>query len=441
MATRTRNLIEQFTDGLLDDVIHDIARGVIDTARLAHLGLFFEGDALALRTDDFAEEAFVHTAEDFDGDEIEEVGRFVVAEIADETREPFVADDQRLAEVLLEEVAVEEWHVRRRTAVERTKVPDDEAPEGILGGSYAFRAIADGRRFIAQFEGALARTSAFLAAIVPPPRLDNALELRTGVDVAVLADAEKENAIEDVLDGFVELVVFEKFVPVVAADEVGGEFPSCFVEEFEKVGVERAGTVRLDKPLLPGLALAGGFALGKRFEKLIYAAAANLFAGKEVPDLLRDKRELFVVPRFPLAHLRLVEMWLAANDVDVESLEVGQDGDRQVFVPRIAFGLEGVAGVKFLGWFLGLAHEAITAVGAEEVISAFLPSLNLRTALDLDLAFRLDQLVAIFQVPAERAKKRVEEIVTKLGLDIAAALEFGYAALEVAHETIQLLLE
>jgi len=41
--------------------------------------------------------------------------------------------------------------------------------------------------------------------------------------------------------------------------------------------------------------------------------------------------------------VRLVEMRLAADDVDFELLEIGENGQRHAFVPSVALGLEGVA--------------------------------------------------------------------------------------------------
>ena len=40
----------------------------------ADFGFVFDGDAAALGADDFAEEAIIDGAEDFDGDDVEEVG-------------------------------------------------------------------------------------------------------------------------------------------------------------------------------------------------------------------------------------------------------------------------------------------------------------------------------------------------------------------------------
>ena len=124
-----RGARDEFPHRLLDDVVHDVARGVIDTAGLPHLGLYVDSDALAVRTDDLAEEALIDAAEYLDGNVVEEIGRLVIAQFTDEAGEPFVADDEGLAEVGLEEVAVEERDGGGRAAVERAKVADDGIPQ------------------------------------------------------------------------------------------------------------------------------------------------------------------------------------------------------------------------------------------------------------------------------------------------------------------------
>ena len=76
-------------------------------------------------------------------------------------------------------------------------------------------------------------TVGFIAGVLAP-RFDNALERGAGVNVAVFADAEKEDAVNDALAGFGELVVREQFVVAVVFPEVGGEVPAGRVEKFQK---------------------------------------------------------------------------------------------------------------------------------------------------------------------------------------------------------------
>ena len=126
-----------------------------------------------------------------------------------------------------------------------------------------------------------------------------------GVNVAVFADAEKQDAVNDALDGFGELVAVEQFVVVVVFVDVRSEVAPGLVEKFQKVGVERAGAVGLDEPLLAGLARAGGF-LGQCLQHLVNAAGGNLVAGEQIPKLAGNERVLAEVPAFPFADVRLV---------------------------------------------------------------------------------------------------------------------------------------
>ena len=86
------DVVECATEGLLDDVIDDVIddvpRGVIDAAGFADFGLFLDGDAAPVGADDFSQESLIDAAEDFDGDVVEEVGGFVVAQLGDELGEP-----------------------------------------------------------------------------------------------------------------------------------------------------------------------------------------------------------------------------------------------------------------------------------------------------------------------------------------------------------------
>ena len=118
--------------------------------------------------------------------------------------------------MFLEEVAVEPGDVRSGAVVEGAEVGDDVAPEG--------------------------------GVLAVAPDLEDVGEGTAGVDVAVFADAEEEQAVEDALDGFVEAGAFEEVGAVVVADEVGGEAAAGFVEEVEEIGVDGAGAVGLEEP-------------------------------------------------------------------------------------------------------------------------------------------------------------------------------------------------
>ena len=59
-----RLLLQQFADGVLDDVIDDVRGRVINAARFFDLGFVFDLRLMAFgEADDFAEELFVNLAE------------------------------------------------------------------------------------------------------------------------------------------------------------------------------------------------------------------------------------------------------------------------------------------------------------------------------------------------------------------------------------------
>ena len=88
---------QQRADGVLDDVVDDIARRVIDAAGFAHFGFFFDRDdwssiAIAAHFDDLAEEALVDLAEDVGADDRELVAAFGRIEIVDDAAQDAVDD-------------------------------------------------------------------------------------------------------------------------------------------------------------------------------------------------------------------------------------------------------------------------------------------------------------------------------------------------------------
>jgi hypothetical protein len=150
---------------------------------------------------------------------------------------------------------------------------------------------------------------------------------------------------------------------------------------------------------------------------------------------------LLEVPAFPFADLRFIQARLAANDEDLQFLEVGEYGEGQVLVLGVAFALKGVTRMEFFGGFLGFANKTFAALGAEKIIGAFLASLNLSSAFDLDFPFRLNQPGPIFHVPAQRAEEGIEKIFAEFGFDVVRAFEFGQVPLEAGDETVQFLFE
>ena len=95
------------------------------------------------------------------------------------------------------------------------------------------------------------------------------------------------------------------------------------------------------------------------------ATGGDLFAGQQVPDFLRDEWVLLEMEGAPFTGLWFVQMRFAANDVDFQFLEIREDGEREIFVPRITFGLEGISRVKFFGGLLRFTDKPVAPVGTE----------------------------------------------------------------------------
>jgi hypothetical protein len=158
---------------------------------------------------------------------VEEILRVLVAGLGEETHEPVIAHHKFLTEVGLEEVAVEERDVRRRAAVQRAEVPDERVPKRALGGAQAAAAVVGGR-LLAEFERLRVCAAGGVGGVVIAPVSEDALQRAAGVNVAILANAEKQEAVKNALDGFVQLGAFEEVRAVVVLEEVGGEFAAGF---------------------------------------------------------------------------------------------------------------------------------------------------------------------------------------------------------------------
>ena len=204
--------LDETTDGLLDDVIGDVARGVIDAAGFPHLGLLLDGGAAALRAEDFPDEALVGVAQDLDLDVGEVVAGVVVDEVEEEVGQPLVADGEFLGEVGLEKLAVEEGLVAGRALVEGADVVGEFAIEAAfvagLGRATVGRWIflegtAEAKMGLAAGLAQLRFGGFRLLAI---PAVEQSLEHRAGINAAVLADAEEDEAVNDALGGLVEPV-------------------------------------------------------------------------------------------------------------------------------------------------------------------------------------------------------------------------------------------
>ena len=145
------------------------------------------------------------------------------------------------------------------------------------------------------------------------------------VNVAILADAQKKNAVEDALDGFVELVTFQQIGPIVVADKIETEFAAGFVQEIQKLHINRTGAVGFEsaKAGAPCLWLEGPLEDSSTCSMLPAAILSR--ASKFQISCGAEQGKLAQAPGFPKAGLQFVpRMRFAAYDVDFEFVEISQ---------------------------------------------------------------------------------------------------------------------
>lgn len=188
----------------------------------------------------------------------------------------------------LEELAVEEGLVAGRALVEGADVVGELAVEAALGAGPG--GVAGGRWLLLQRAAeAQVRLLAGLAelglggvGLLAIPAVEERLEQGAGVDAAILADAEEDEAVDDALGCLVEAVALEEVGPVVVLEQVGAELLADVVEEVEEIGVESPGAVGLDEVALP--ALEPERALGQGVDQAVDAAGPDALVAEEIPE-------------------------------------------------------------------------------------------------------------------------------------------------------------
>src|SRR5674476_277077 len=117
----------------------------------------------------------------------------------------------------LEKIAVEIGNVRRRAAIQCAEVPDNGTPKRIFWRANSARTKVSGW-FFAKLQRFLMRATAFFLVKISPPCFDDGNKEDSRINVAVFADAEKQDAVEDVLDSFVEFYAFEQVLAIVVLE-------------------------------------------------------------------------------------------------------------------------------------------------------------------------------------------------------------------------------
>ena len=189
---RGRFAVNQFADGVFDDVADDVFGRVINAAGLADFGLFLQPGAFVGGDDDLAEKTFVNAAEDVNGNGVEIVGRIEMGQAFADAGEGFV--------VQLEAGGVEDFVL----------FIDDAVVDAVEPAGFGDE-ILPGAAFVAEIGDAVLR-----------------------LDVFVFEEAQEDEAIQRALGEFGQGVAVEFGILVF---EGAGEFVAELVQFFEKLVV------------------------------------------------------------------------------------------------------------------------------------------------------------------------------------------------------------
>ena len=198
-----------------------------------------------------------------------------------------------------------------------------------------------------------------LVVEIPEPAVDilaveQRLQLAVGLDAAVFAHAEEDDAVDGALDGEVELV----------DGELGLRRARFLASASRQVSISfrnSASTVAVPRlPVGDGVLVEGAFEDG--------------VLGEDGGDLVPSGQVVAIGEVENAAGAGLVG-WVWANPaiVDGELLEIGEDGERQLGRPGVAAEL--IGGAEFVleidGGLLGFEEELARAADAEAVVGGF----------------------------------------------------------------------
>jgi len=141
------------------------------------------------------------------------------------------------------------------------------------------------------------------------------------------------------------------------------------------------------------------------------------------------------------AVFRLLQIRPAADDVELQFLEVGQHRQRQVAIPRVVLRLKDVLGRQLLEGPFRLADEFLQAANAELIVSAPLPGVSFAARLDAHLARVRGQPGLVAHIPAERDEERVQELVAQVRLVVTGLLVLDQVLVESLDEPTEFLLK
>lgn len=234
--------------------------------------------------------------------------------------------------------------------------------------------------------------------------VDQRQEAAVRLHAAILAHAQEDDAVNGALHGLVELALCERGV---AQRQVAGEGVAPALDLRQK-GLVHGGSA----------ALADGV-LGVAVESAAQDGLVAEYGGDLVPT-----GEVLVVGEVDDARRRCAVAGgrLDAAVVDRELVEIGEDRERQLGRPGITSQLVGGAYVlgDVHGRLFGLHKELARPPDTEAIVGRLDALAHADGILVDDVFVGLGVAGAVVHVPTEGLEQRVDELVARLGLVVAA---------------------
>jgi len=263
---------------------------------------------------------------------------------------------------------------------------------------------------------------------LPQPPVDilavhKGLELAVLLDPPVLADAEKDDPVDRLLDRVVEFPERER--RVAEGDVPGQERPPGFNLLQE-----------LDIDLLRRPPADDGF--GVFVEEPFHDRLPGEDGGELVPPL-----DVFLIGKeqHPVFAGLVLELGADAAVVDGKLLEIGEDGEGEVGGPGVAAELVGRADIALdvHRGLLRFQEELARPADAETIIGGLGIAPDLDRILGDDVLVGLGPALPVADVPAEFLEERLDELGAELSFLIAGAFVGGEVALEDFDQAFDLL--
>lgn len=364
--------LAELADGILDDVIDDVGRGVIDAAGLSDFRLLLHLGLVALgQLDHLAEKLLVDVAEDLRPQDRELVGALRVIEALEDIFQDLVIDLQVKGQLV--------------GGRGRVFLPTEVEEAGVI--------------LVVGQEVELLQPPVYLLAV------GQGLEPAVGLDPPVLADAQEDYPIDRPLDGEVELADSQAGV---SQGEVAGQEVAPVLYLLEELHVDFLGG-----PLL------------LRLDELIEPPLEDRLLGEDVGDLLPLLQVIVVgeVDHPAVAGL-ILELGTEAAVVNGELLEVGEDGEGEPGRPGVTAELVGGADIALDidRGFLGLDEELPGPADPEAVVGGLGGPADLDRVLGDDVLVGLGVTLLVIDVPAQGLEEGVDELGADVGFLVTGSL-------------------